>query len=84
MAVCAEFRNCLAAGFWLGIALFLVSTPRSTLAQDDRENLLSRYQQTVKSAERCTACNNPDVLEISWLWDLERQMLEKVGRLVAT
>jgi len=51
MAVCAEFRNCLAAGFWLGIALFLVSTPRSTLAQDDRENLLSRYQQTVKSGD---------------------------------
>jgi hypothetical protein len=35
----------------------------------------------VGSAERCTACNNPDVLEISWLWDLELQMLEKVGRL---
>lgn len=45
---------------------------------------LPRYQQMVRSAERCTACNNPDVLEISWLWDLERQMLEKAGRLITT
>lgn len=49
MAVCAGSRNRLAAGFWLGIALFLFSTPCSTLAQGGRENLLSRYQQAVKS-----------------------------------
>ena len=45
---------------------------------------LPRYEQMVDAAEGCTACNNPDVLEISWLWDLEWQMLEKVGRLIAT
>jgi len=45
---------------------------------------LPRYRRMVDSAEGCTACNNPDVLEISWLWDLEWQMLEKVGRLVYT
>lgn len=43
-----------------------------------------RYQQMMRSAGLCTACNNPDVVEISWLWDLEWQMLEKVGRLVTT
>ena len=51
MAVCAEFRNCLAAGFWLGIVLFLVSTSSPVAAQDGRENPLSRYQQAVKSGE---------------------------------
>lgn len=45
---------------------------------------LPRYRQMARSAERCTACNNPDVLEISWLWDLERQMLEKALRLATT
>jgi len=41
------------------------------------------YRRMVDSAEGCTVCNNPDVLEVSWLWDLQRQMLEKLGRLAA-
>ena len=27
---------------------------------------------------RCTKCNNPDVIELSWLWDLRPVMLGKV------
>jgi hypothetical protein len=33
-------------------------------------------------AEECTACNNPDALEMSWLWDLDPHMLEKAWQLV--
>ena len=29
-------------------------------------------------AARCTKCNNPDVVELSWLWDLRPVMLGKV------
>ena len=29
-------------------------------------------------AARCTKCNNPDVVELSWLWDLKPVMLGKV------
>lgn len=43
---------------------------------------LPRYRRVEREAESCAACNNPDVVEMSWLWDLEWQMLERVGRLV--
>jgi MoaA/NifB/PqqE/SkfB family radical SAM enzyme len=39
---------------------------------------LPRYRHMLACAERCTACNNPDVIEMSWLWDLRPAMLEKV------
>ena len=45
---------------------------------------LPRYRQMLSCAERCTACNNPDVIEMSWLWELRPAMLEKavgLGRL---
>ncbi len=29
-------------------------------------------------AASCTKCNNPDVIELSWLWDLRPVMLAKV------
>ena len=29
-------------------------------------------------AAECTKCNNPDVIELSWLWDLRPEMLGKV------
>lgn len=51
MAGCAGSRNRFAAGFWLGLALFLVSTPSPIAAQDGRKNLLGRYQQAVNSGE---------------------------------
>ncbi len=41
-----------------------------------------RYRQMLEDAGTCTACNNPDVLETSWLWDLEFQMLGRAGRLL--
>ena len=43
---------------------------------------LPRYRAMTAAAARCTVCNNPDVVEMSWLWDLELQMVERVGRLV--
>ncbi len=32
-------------------------------------------------AAGCTKCNNPDVIELSWLWDLRPEMLGKVVEL---
>ncbi len=32
-------------------------------------------------AASCTKCNNPDVIELSWLWDLRPVMLGKVAEL---
>ena len=32
-------------------------------------------------AAACTKCNNPDVIELSWLWDLRPVMLGKVAEL---
>ncbi len=37
-----------------------------------------RYRAMAREAEACTACNNPDVVETSWLWDLRPSMLRKV------
>lgn len=39
---------------------------------------LPRYRQVLAAAAGCTACNNPDVVEMSWLWDLRPSMLAKV------
>lgn len=33
------------------------------------------------AAAACTKCNNPDVIELSWLWDLRPVMLAKVAEL---
>ena len=51
MAIRAGSRNRFGAGFWLGIILFLVTTSSPLAAQGGRENLLSRYQQAVRSGE---------------------------------
>jgi MoaA/NifB/PqqE/SkfB family radical SAM enzyme len=37
-----------------------------------------RYRELVRESASCTACNNPDVLETSWLWELRPVMLERV------
>lgn len=44
---------------------------------------LPRYREIVAGATTCTACNNPDVVELSWLWDLRPPMLRKVVELAA-
>ena len=43
---------------------------------------LPRFRAMLAEAEECTACNNPDALEMSWLWDLDPHMLEKAWQLV--
>lgn len=43
---------------------------------------LPRYRAVVREAETCTSCNNPDVLETSWLWDLHPVMAVKMWRLL--
>lgn len=42
---------------------------------------LPRYAELLAEAGSCTACNNPDVLETSWLWELRPFMLGRVLRL---
>jgi len=42
---------------------------------------LPRRRELLAEAEGCTACNNPDVIETSWLWDLRPAMLGKVAEL---
>jgi MoaA/NifB/PqqE/SkfB family radical SAM enzyme len=44
---------------------------------------LPRYREIVAEAATCTACNNPDVVELSWLWDLRPAMLRKVVELAS-
>jgi MoaA/NifB/PqqE/SkfB family radical SAM enzyme len=44
---------------------------------------LPRYHEIAAEAAACTACNNPDVVELSWLWDLRPAMLRKVVELAA-
>lgn len=39
---------------------------------------LPRYREMAAAAAACTACNNPDVVELSWLWDVRAAMLGKV------
>ena len=45
---------------------------------------LPRFGAMVEDAQRCTACNNPDVVETSWLWDLRPCMLRTSVRLAAS
>lgn len=42
---------------------------------------LSRRRALCAEASLCTKCNNPDVIELSWLWDLRPAMLRKVAEL---
>jgi hypothetical protein len=44
---------------------------------------LPGYRRMMTDASTCTACNNPDVIELSWLWDLRPVMLRKVLELAA-
>ena len=45
---------------------------------------LPRFGAMVEDAQGCTACNNPDVVETSWLWDLRPCMLRASVRLAAS
>ena len=42
---------------------------------------LPGYQRMLERSATCTKCNNPDVIELSWLWDLRPAMLRKVAEL---
>lgn len=37
-----------------------------------------RYRAMLQEADRCTVCNNPDVLETSWAWRLQPFMLSRL------
>ena len=39
------------------------------------------WRQMGTAAACCTKCNNPDVIELSWLWDLRPELLGKVAEL---
>jgi hypothetical protein len=45
---------------------------------------LPRRRELLREAGTCTVCNNPDVIELSWLWDLRPAMLRKVVELAVT
>jgi len=38
-------------------------------------------RRLVAEASACTKCSNPDIVELSWLWDLRPAMLRKVAQL---
>ena len=42
---------------------------------------LVRRRHLLAEAASCTKCNNPDVIELSWLWDLRPAMLGNVVKL---
>lgn len=42
-----------------------------------------RYRAMLRRANSCTVCNNPDVLETSWTWQLRPFMLRRALRLAA-
>ena len=44
---------------------------------------LPGYQRMLERSASCTKCNNPDVIELSWLWDLRPTMLRKVAELAS-
>jgi hypothetical protein len=44
---------------------------------------LPRRRELLAEADACTACNNPDIIEMSWLWDLRPAMLKKALELAA-
>jgi hypothetical protein len=41
------------------------------------------YRRMLARSVACTKCNNPDVIELSWLWDLRPAMLRKVAQLTS-
>jgi molybdenum cofactor biosynthesis enzyme MoaA len=42
-----------------------------------------RYRGMLERSAWCTKCNNPDVIELSWLWDLRPAMLGRVAELTS-
>jgi len=44
---------------------------------------LPAYRRMLQRSAACTRCNNPDVIELSWLWDLRPAMLRKVAELTS-
>jgi MoaA/NifB/PqqE/SkfB family radical SAM enzyme len=44
---------------------------------------LPAYERMLARSASCTKCNNPDVIELSWLWDLRPAMLRKVAELTS-
>ena len=42
---------------------------------------LPRRRELVSQAASCTKCNNADIVELSWLWDLRPAMFGKAARL---
>ena len=42
---------------------------------------LARRRELLLQAASCTKCNNPDVIELSWLWDMRPAMVRKVVEL---
>ena len=54
---------------------------RATGAPLSRVVSLPAYQRLLAQSVACTKCNNPDVIELSWLWDLRPAMLYKVAKL---
>jgi len=42
-----------------------------------------RYHRMLERSAACTKCNNPDVIELSWLWDLRPAMLRKAAELTS-
>jgi hypothetical protein len=41
------------------------------------------YRRMLEQSAKCAKCNNPDVIELSWLWDLRPAMLGKVAELAS-
>jgi hypothetical protein len=39
---------------------------------------LPRRRSLLEEAGGCTVCNNPDIIELSWLWDARPELLGKV------
>jgi hypothetical protein len=64
-------------------ALADVRELRATGAPLESVFALPRYRAIVAEAATCSACNNPDVVELSWLWDLRPAMLRKVVELAS-
>ncbi len=44
---------------------------------------LPGYRRMLERSRTCTKCNNPDVIELSWLWDFRPAMLRKVAELTS-
>jgi len=42
-----------------------------------------RYRRMLERSASCTKCNNPDVIELSWLWDLRPAILGNMARLTS-